>query len=467
MALAICVVAGLMLRVMAAGGDLWLDEIWSLDLIKPLHNPLAVFWAISHDNNHPLNSLWLALVGQDGDPLTYRALSVFLGTLTIPAAALAAGPRPMAALAGAVIAAVSLPFVHYGSEARGYAGLILFHFLAIAAWERALADGRPRWRWMLGAAIGVGTLFHMTMLAFAGVLGLATIVVRLRAGRRPSAAIADALVLFHPAVRSLVPFTASLVAGVLVVGQFRFGGLGIPAAGDAAAAFGRMVGSTFGFPAGWSTAAAVLVPALGLVVVLAPTSLPPPRRALAFIGLTVLPLVLVVGPFPNMELPRYHMHASSIAVVLVATGFGRLCDHGRGARVAAILLGLAFLASAVDPLATLLKTGRGSYETLAVAMARAVPGGHWEPNNDFWVTPVLERANRRFGLGLAEWRPGSAVCPDFLVIARPAGSPPPDNGTVHSRRSPACTAEFLPFADTEVVGFSGMSWSIFRRADGP
>ena len=52
-------VAGLMLRVFATGGELWLDEVWSLLKIADLTSPLEILTKVKHDNNHLLNSLWM------------------------------------------------------------------------------------------------------------------------------------------------------------------------------------------------------------------------------------------------------------------------------------------------------------------------------------------------------------------------------------------------------------------------
>ena len=50
------------LRLLAARGDLWLDELWSLSFARQMTSPLDVWTAIHHDNNHPLNTLYLFVV---------------------------------------------------------------------------------------------------------------------------------------------------------------------------------------------------------------------------------------------------------------------------------------------------------------------------------------------------------------------------------------------------------------------
>ena len=51
--------AGFVLRLWCARGPLTLDEVWSIENLAPLRHFWQVFWGISHDNNHFLNSLWL------------------------------------------------------------------------------------------------------------------------------------------------------------------------------------------------------------------------------------------------------------------------------------------------------------------------------------------------------------------------------------------------------------------------
>ena len=49
------VAAGLCLRIIAAKGDLWLDEIWTLRLLEPVKSLGDVFFKVHHDNNHFCN----------------------------------------------------------------------------------------------------------------------------------------------------------------------------------------------------------------------------------------------------------------------------------------------------------------------------------------------------------------------------------------------------------------------------
>ena len=55
----VIVVAGLVLRTAGAGGDLWLDEIWTLSLLADrAPTPFHVFWSVQHDNSHTLYAFY-------------------------------------------------------------------------------------------------------------------------------------------------------------------------------------------------------------------------------------------------------------------------------------------------------------------------------------------------------------------------------------------------------------------------
>ena len=71
------------LRLLAARGDLWLDELWSLSFARQMTSPLDVWTAIHHHNNHPLNTLYLFVVvhlaGAHASPMFFRLLSLVSG----------------------------------------------------------------------------------------------------------------------------------------------------------------------------------------------------------------------------------------------------------------------------------------------------------------------------------------------------------------------------------------------------
>src|SRR5690606_7161123 len=119
-------------------------EVWSLERATGVASFADVFTAIHSDNNHWLVSLWLRWAGPEATPLVLRAPAIVLGTLAVPAAFLAGRARAGAAagVVAAAVVAVSYPFVHYGSEARGYAPATFF--LLLSAWQAERDAARPR-----------------------------------------------------------------------------------------------------------------------------------------------------------------------------------------------------------------------------------------------------------------------------------------------------------------------------------
>jgi uncharacterized membrane protein len=77
------VLIGLILRALAARGDLWFDEIWSLHLTKKATSLLGIFTQIHHDNNNYLNTFSLYILGPQPWLFTYRIPAVLFGAGTI------------------------------------------------------------------------------------------------------------------------------------------------------------------------------------------------------------------------------------------------------------------------------------------------------------------------------------------------------------------------------------------------
>ena len=63
------------LRIWAGFGDLWLDEVWSIQLADEITAPWQVVTRLRSDNNHMLNTAYVAWLGTDQPPLLYRLLS--------------------------------------------------------------------------------------------------------------------------------------------------------------------------------------------------------------------------------------------------------------------------------------------------------------------------------------------------------------------------------------------------------
>jgi uncharacterized membrane protein len=253
---------GLLLRLPGSSGDLWLDEIWSLDLVEKITSIDQIFWRINHDNNHFLNSAYLYLVGPHASPLVHRALSIGLGVATVFATAAVTADRGRGTqLIASLLFAISYPMVHYGSEARGYSGLVLFTLLSILCLQRRL-DGRGS-AITLGVAITLGLLSHLTMFFTIVVLVAWTAWRLLRNGDGPLRAALATGTIFRPALIAALPFAFSVIYGARVLG-FTMGGSTTSTLTDFAAGYGGMIRFLFGLPS-WAPDWPLIVTACGLV----------------------------------------------------------------------------------------------------------------------------------------------------------------------------------------------------------
>jgi hypothetical protein len=128
------------------GSSLWWDELNTLTRVVK-RGPAVIFSFSSDANNHPLNSmlLWgtLRAIGENEAALR---LFPFLFTLTSVQLVywwlLRPAGLPAAFLAG--FATATHPWIiSHGVEARGYAGAILFSWLAIICFSHLLTRGSP------------------------------------------------------------------------------------------------------------------------------------------------------------------------------------------------------------------------------------------------------------------------------------------------------------------------------------
>jgi hypothetical protein len=121
------------LIIAAATGDLWLDEIWSIQFVRAANSPLEILTRFHHDNNHVLNTLFLWLVGAQNTLFVYRLFAVVSGILALLLVGyLAIAWGASEALLALVLTGTSYPLVLYFSEARGYAPAIMFALLSYA-----------------------------------------------------------------------------------------------------------------------------------------------------------------------------------------------------------------------------------------------------------------------------------------------------------------------------------------------
>ncbi len=451
------VALGIALRLRGAQGDLWLDEIWTLRLIAPLQSAADIFLRAPSDNNHYLNSLWLWLVGPEASTVTMRLASIIIGGLSIIAAAAACRRHSATAAAvAAILVATSYFFVHYGSEARGYAGMILCILTAKAALDRLLDDEASLGAWMLFAlAICVGVFFHLTMVEAAGALALAALAQRF-AESRPRRGFAIALVAGAACIPGLACFAAGMFSPRFHMGSLEpftfdlfFQGLG------------GAIRATFGVPPFLGDRATVAVTAacaLGAVALL-----PPQRRWFPVVAVFGLPLLHVVLQIPSQFYPRFHLTTAVGLILLASEALAALLIGGGAARIFAVaVLGL-FIAGQSYGLANFFRDGRGGYVESVRLMTANGPARYSVDFAKVETKVIADYHAQRLGLPLRHI-PFTGLCeeaPEWLIeVAMP--DDPAEKPEKLKAHGVNCDRVFTRVKTLRAWGLSGYIWTLYR-----
>lgn len=450
--LAAIVALGLALRIAGAQGGLWLDEAWSAVMAHEANTPAGVFFQINHDNNHHLNSLWLQMVGLDAPSWLMRALSIATGTLAIPVAAALARPRgQVAAAVAAILFATSPILVTMGSEARGYAPMVLALLAATLFVDRTLAgDDHYRRPLALGLCFVLGALSQLTMVF--GVIALCGWAF-FAWWRRES---------FGVAVRrSLALFAGPLVALAATLALV----LGAAWASPTGFQFGSydpfstimwlhaLVDAT-GYAIGWP-AATVLLPLGALALLILAPNAGVSRLAFYRLAIFAFPLTIALGQAGNPGHPRYYLLAVVALLLMLAEMIVQALARGgrrraiAGAALAAIVAG--GLAQDVD----LAINRRGDPARAIAALAARAPQG---------TLVLLDRhgeATLRVAATQAHYplRIVTNACPPapFVFADRFKGETLPP-ALIH------CRTRYLPIAGARARGLSGTHWTLYARA---
>jgi len=459
---------GLLLRFLAARGDLWFDEVTSLRFLREQATSLGdVFLTIHSDNNHLFNSAWLWLVGLDAPVLMLRALSILLGGASVAAAWAACRPSgEISARVAALLFAVGYFFVHYGSEARGYSGMILAILVAYAALQAILARGVSAGRLgLFGAAICAGTLFHLTMLEASGALVASAMgpICFGPGGRREK--FRRVALLAGAAGLASAP-ALGFFAHAVLAGDFRHGWMEPFTPATLFEGLAGVARSVLGLPESFGDASCVALAALMALALLA--VVPARRRWFPAIAIFGSPLLHAALGLPSESYARFHMSVAVALPLLFADGFGALWARGRawrGLGVAALAL---VLAGQALNLAKFFGAGRGDY---TAAERRMTERGPTSFATDTEFAPGENRllalfAARRAGFDLRPVAEGAwcGAPPQWLIVAALPKRPHPAS-LEKTAGPPDCPTRFRLDRAYPTWGLSGYSWTLYRRED--
>jgi hypothetical protein len=356
------------LRILGGWNDLWLDEIWSLELAREVARPSDVFLRLHHEINHYLNTLWLWTAGEHGNWLGYRVPALVAGIAAVAVAG--AVPREGGAtrLFTMLVVAGSYLLVLYSSEVRGYAGLVLFAYLSFLLLRGHLRRGGTGLGAAYACAACAGLLSHVLFasVVLSGVAWSAWEIARRRAPPRTALALAACHAL---------PLAA---LAALYLADLRFMEVGGGAAsGSLVADYGAALAWALGAPV---SSAAQLVGCVAAVVVLdlgirLVRGSDPGEALFYFCAIVVFPLLLAIVRGSPVLYVRHFLLPIAFVLLLLGALLGALWRRGpRGRAAAAALLAVYGLANAAH-LRELFAHGRGeNAAALRFVLAASPPG---------------------------------------------------------------------------------------------
>jgi hypothetical protein len=458
---------GLALRIWSARGGLWVDEAWSAVFAARARTPLGVFLDINHDNNHHLNSLWMQVWGIGAAPIALRSLSIATGTLAIlVAGAIGARQSGVHALVAALLFAVSPILVNYGSEARGYAPMLLAAMTMIWRVAWVLDDprrGTLRTAWCLGGLAVLGLFSQLTMLFF--IAAIAVWAVWVSARRIPiDAALGSTIRLLRPtigacilAIGTTIGAAARSATGMQVGDYSAFSLVGWNTA------MTTMVSSTFGLPdAGrWAERWIVIVPIVAVAWLgLGACSRRSVIGPFAIVAILVFPLFFPLLQIGNSGFPRYFLLTAVAILLLVADGLARalVCRRGGHQWVGALAmmgLGTILVASLHEDL-TQAALRRGDPGAAITTMAGRMPRGATIMVD--YLRPVaalrVAAAEARYPLAIV----GNCPARRFLQVD-------PDTDKRASLTIVRCGRPYRLIVARRSAYLSGVDWALYERAD--
>ncbi len=160
------ILLGCIIRIAGISSELWIDEIWSLDIASRLQSAWSVF-TIHHDNNHYLNTLYLYFVGSNMPYALYRIPTLLFGCgLLISVSLWGMKRNAVEGIILTVFIAMSFLLNHYVWEARGYTTMLFFGFLSFVCMEQFLQRQQKRyvlyfWLTSILAFLGHLTYLHL------------------------------------------------------------------------------------------------------------------------------------------------------------------------------------------------------------------------------------------------------------------------------------------------------------------
>ena len=156
LALAVC------LRIPPLFSELWLDEVWWLNLVKQANSPFEIVTALTDVGNHLLYTFYLYAFRNVESEVLLRLPSFICGILSVLLISqLTQEKGGILALVPATLFACSSFFTLYATEARGYAVMVFLALLALYLLERLQRTASRALEYLLSAVLILGMLAQL------------------------------------------------------------------------------------------------------------------------------------------------------------------------------------------------------------------------------------------------------------------------------------------------------------------
>lgn len=448
------------LRAWAAGGDLWLDEVWSIQLAEQIAAPWEIATRLRSDNNHMLNTAYVAWLGGDRPLLHYRLMSIVAGTLSVVVAGgIAAERGPIAQRTAMFLTGTSLLMVHYGSEARGYALVMLLALAAYGCLRRFLLRQQARWAIAFACCAALGFLAHPTFLYFYLATGYASVTTLPVIGRRWPETVKPMLILHG------LPLGTLLVLYLVNFRHFELGGGPGYQLASVLAQTGSLAVGGPALGAGAIVGALVLVAAVtGSLWVLWRQG----DQQWTTLALCVsLPLVAAVATHAPFLFVRYFLIAVVFAQLLCAFGLAWLYRQGRAGRFAFCVLLALFATANLSHLGNLFQARRGHYLAALQyisdqdSSSRITIGSNHDHGSSILIDFYRQRISMPREIEYCRVGDWPAPGPEWLILHHDPADGPSNYGPRYVVGGQ--TYRFSKKFDAAIL--SGWQWFCYRRVD--
>jgi Dolichyl-phosphate-mannose-protein mannosyltransferase len=437
----------------AARGGMWTDEAWSVVFAARARDPLGIFLRINHDNNHHLNSLWLQAIGMHAPSMLARAPAILAGTLAIPAAASLFARRSTAgAIAAAALFAISPIMVTYGSEARGYATMILATIIMIWLVTNSV-EGRAKsgTRWLIALTAALGVLSHLTMLAPVVLLTL-WVYLEKRSSTDVPRAMSDTLALMAPACLACAAMLlVTVLPAILSPTGLQTGGYNPFSYGNYVVGLSNMESWTAGLVFPERPIALVALFGVGVALLVWPPVVMGSRARLCGVLIVGVPLVIFVERIGNAQFARFYLSAAIGLLLLGAEWIALAVKSDRTQRALCATASVLFVITAIWHDGELIELGRGQPERAIRLMAQDAPRGASVDIKSHQIAAPIAVAAYQADYPLAVAK--SCGHADFMVVQRDADSP---------RSVLRCGRQMDAIAWSEATDLTGDAWVLYR-----